>query len=93
MKKGIILASLVTMIVCLVTLIVWVTPLITGSSESPKKTADPFLTTWSLGEDGRAFSFSGNSAGHAASKPSEFQIAMDNRSGNDAWRGVYCPAN
>ncbi|MDD5511901.1 MAG: hypothetical protein PHI12_14010 [Dehalococcoidales bacterium] len=51
---------------------------------------DPFTTTWNLGDEGRTFSISGNSAGHTAGKETEFQLRLDNRSGDDPWQGEYC---
>lgn len=51
---------------------------------------DPFTTTWSLGGEGRTFSISGDSAGHIADEQSEFQLILDNFSGDDPWQGEYC---
>jgi len=43
-----------------------------------------------LNSEDRTFSISGNSAGHAAGKRSEFQLRLDNRYSDDSWRGNYC---
>jgi hypothetical protein len=83
MNKGIILASFIT-------LIILVTLLITGCRKSLEIQPEPFTTTWSLGEEGRIFSVSGNSSGHAARKQSEFHLKLNNHSGNDHWEGSYC---
>lgn len=66
--------------------------LITGCQKAPATEIppDPFTTTWDLGEEGRTLSISGNSAGHVPGKESEFQIILDNVSGDDPWQGEYC---
>ncbi len=51
---------------------------------------DPFTTTWSLGEEDRTFSISGDSAGHTAGETSEFLLTLDNVSGDGPWQGEYC---
>lgn len=55
-----------------------------------KSPPDPFSTTWSLGEEGRAFSISGNSAGHVSGKQSEFLLRINNQSGKEQWQGEFC---
>ncbi|MFA5761852.1 MAG: hypothetical protein WCX07_05340 [Dehalococcoidales bacterium] len=52
--------------------------------------ADPFTLPWSFDEEGRIISISGNSGGHTAGGNSDFQLSMDNTSGNALWHGVYC---
>jgi hypothetical protein len=66
--------------------------LITGCQEAPATEIppDPFTTTWNLGEEGRAFSVSGDSAGHIPGEESEFQLMLDNLAGDDPWQGEYC---
>ena len=67
--------------------------LITGCQETPSNQEiplDPFTTTWNLGEEGRAFSVSGDSAGHIPGEESEFQLVLDNLAGDDPWQGEYC---
>ena len=51
---------------------------------------DPFTTTWSLGEEDRTLSISGDSAGHRAGETSEFLLTLDNVSGDGPWQGEYC---
>lgn len=78
----------------LIALLALSVPLLTGCEEAPATfpaaPSDPFTTTYSLGEEGRRLSLSGSSAGHAAGKESEFQLRLDNRSGDDSWQGEYC---
>jgi len=67
--------------------------LITGCQKSPANQEippDPFNTTWDLGEEGRSFSISGNSAGHMPGKQSEFLLKINNHSGAERWQGEYC---
>jgi len=58
-----------------------------ASAETPP---DPFTTSWNLGEEGRTFSLSGDSAGHVAGGTSEFLLKLDNSSGEGPWQGEYC---
>ena len=67
--------------------------LIPGCQQAPtsqKVPPDPFNTTWDLGEEGRSFSISGNSAGHMPGKQSEFLLKINNHSGAERWQGEYC---
>ena len=67
--------------------------LITGCQKAPTNQGvppDPFNTTWDLGEEGRAFSISGNSAGHIPGKQSEFLLKINNHTGAEPWQGEYC---
>ena len=89
MKKVIVLAGLIALIISLMTMTISVLTM-KSCHEASEIPPDPFTTTWSFGEEGRTFSISGNSIGHAACKPSEFQITLDNRSGDNTWRGRYC---
>jgi hypothetical protein len=54
-----------------------------------ERSLDPFTTTYSLSEEGRAFSISGNSAGHRPGQKSEFQLRLDNGAGANSWQGEY----
>jgi hypothetical protein len=76
----------------LIALLVVSALLITGCREAPATEIppDPFTTTWNLGEEGRAFSVSGDSAGHVPGEESEFQLVLDNLAGDDPWQGEYC---
>lgn len=58
-----------------------------GNKDVPQ---DPFNTMWDLGEEGRTFSISGNSAGHAPGKQSEFLLKINNHPGDERWQGEYC---
>ncbi|MBN1857561.1 MAG: hypothetical protein JW846_11510 [Dehalococcoidia bacterium] len=89
MKRWILLAGLIVLTVTVLMMTISVLGTV-GNHESARIPPDPFTTTWSSGRDGRTYSISGDSAGHAACKPSEFQLTLDNSSGDDSWRGSYC---
>jgi hypothetical protein len=56
---------------------------------SSERAPDPFTTSYFLNEEGRAFSISGNSAGHKPGEQSEFQLRLDNGAGTNSWQGQY----
>jgi hypothetical protein len=67
--------------------------LVTGCQQAPTNPEvppDPFNTTWDLGEEGRTFSISGDSAGHMPGKQSEFLLRINNHAGDERWQGEYC---
>lgn len=72
--------------VSLTTLTILSLLLITGCHKKP---FDPFSTTMWLDEEGRMLRISGYSAGHTKGKQSEFQLIIDNRSGNESWQGEH----
>jgi len=77
----------------LIALAVTLSLLVAGCGNTPASAGippDPFATSWNLGEEGRTFSISGDSAGHRAGETSEFLLKMDNSSGEEPWRGEYC---
>ena len=43
----------------------------------------------SLSEGKRTVSISGNSAGHTAGEQSRFELAFNNRSGDNSWQGEF----
>ncbi len=61
-----------------------------GNPVEDEPPVDPFTTTWNLGEDGRSFSISGNTAGHRPGEISEFQLIINNLKGGDTWQFEYC---
>lgn len=61
----------------------------TGCQNTSERSPDPFTTSYFLNAEGRAFSISGNSAGHKPGEGSEFQLKLDNSAGNSSWQGEY----
>ncbi len=79
-----------SLLVMLVAVVLLVTGCQATPAAPPETAPDPFTTTWSMDEEGRKFSLSGDSAGHTPGGQSEFMLRLNNHSGDDRWEGEYC---
>jgi hypothetical protein len=79
MKKGFVL---------IVSVILFIMPTLLMAA-CLNESRDPFTSTMSLNGEKRTVSISGNSTGHTADKQSEFELFLNNRSGENSWEGEF----
>jgi len=94
MKQEVGLKNKKTLLAGILSLIILAAVITTGCQNTrPDPTVapgDPFNTKWSLGEEGRTLSISGNTTGHAIGGKSEFLLKLNNQTGQGLWQDEYC---